>query len=354
MNASDTKLMKALRGQPTDGVPFWEVWFGMTALAERLLNENSVLSPQSSVLRPAERVKDHDEFGRPTKSIEGAVRLARIMGWEHLSIWTPGHSPGAKTGTTSDGASRYVQGGKVPLEELYARPDPDLTEAAEYLEQAKTVAREEGMATIAYVPWCFHAANTALGLENLAYLLYDDPQYIDALFEWIEEGTRRAIREVILPLGVDIVLFDGDCAYKNGLMVNPDLFRRLVFDRTAKTVAPLKDAGILYTFHSDGKVDDLLPVLIELGFSGFHGVESAANDLEDIKQRFGREITLIGNMDIVFLTHASVEQVRTETEKMLATGMRAGRYIAACNTSPLDYIPFENYMAMVDVIKSYG
>lgn len=29
------------------------------------------------------------------------------------------------------------------------------------------------------------------------------------------------------------------------------------------------------------------------------------------------------------------------------------RYIAACNTSPLDYIPHENYLTMADVIRNF-
>ena len=94
-------------------------------------------------------------------------------------------------------------------------------------------------------------------------------------------------------------------------------------------------------------------MLIELGFSAFHGVEAAANDLGDIKRRFGRDITLMGNMDVVFLTHASVAEVRAATERMLTIGMEGGRYVAACNTSPMDYIPYGNYLAMVDVIQHF-
>ena len=328
MSARETELIRALRGEPTRGVPFWEMWFAMSGLAERVL-------------------------GRGVQNLQDRVDFARAMGWEYLTMGVPGRHPGSDYGIASDGTKHYVQHGKIPLEELYARPDADFDEAFENVSETVRVARSAGMATIAYVPWCFHAANTALGLEHLSYLVYDDVQYLHALFEWIEEGTRQAIDKVIIPAGVDVVLFDGDCAYKTGLMIRPDMFRELVFERTAKTVAPLRDAGILYTFHSDGKVDDLLPMLIELGFSGFHGVEAQANDLADVKRHFGREITLIGNMDVVFLTHATVDKVRAATERMLAVGTEGGRYIAACNTSPLDYIPYENYMAMVEVIRGF-
>jgi len=329
VSAEDTRLLRALRGQPTDGVPFWEVWFAMEGLPEYVI-------------------------GRPISNLADRVQFARAMGWEYLTIYVGGRHPGVSFETASDGTAHYVQHGKIPLEELYARPDPDLGKMAEEAAEVVRVAKEEGMASIAYIVWSFHAASTALGLEHLSYLAYDEPEYLHELMEWVEEGNRRAIREVIIPLGIDLVLVDGDCAYKNGLMMNPAMFREFVFERTRKTLAPLREAGIPYAFHSDGKVDDLLPILIELDFCGFHGVEKQANDLADIKRRFGRDITLMGNMDVVFLTHATIPEIRAETERMLAVGSEGGRYIAACNTSPLDYIPYENYLAMVEVIKHFA
>lgn len=328
MSADNTLLMRALCGQPTERVPFWEVWFGMSGLAEHVL-------------------------GHPMDGIADEIVLARGMGWEYVRIAVPTRRPGSASAIASDGTSHYVQGGRIDLDELRSQPEPDWGEALAEAGERVSVAREEGMITIAYVPWAFHAVTTALGLETLSLLLYDDREYIEALFDWVEEGVRAAIREVVMPLGIDVVLVDGDCAFKNGLMVNPQMFRELVLERTRETVAPLREAGIIYTLHSDGKADELLPVLIELGFSAFHGVEAAANDLGDIKRRFGRDITLMGNMDVVFLTHATVAEARARTEEMLAIGMEGGRYVAACNTSPLDYIPYENYLAMVDVIREF-
>ncbi len=328
LTADDTLLMRALRGQPTPRVPFWEVWFGMSGLAEHML-------------------------GHPLDGIADEIAFAHRMGWEDVRIPVPTRRPGSTSAIASDGTSHYVQGGRMELEELRSQPEPDWSEALAEARRRVSVAHDEGMVTIAYLPWAFHAVTTALGLGTLSLLLYDDREYIDALFDWVEEGVRAAMREVVIPLGIDVVLVDGDCAFNNGLMVNPRMFRELVFDRTRQTVAPLREAGITYTFHSDGKADELLPILIELGFSAFHGVEAAANDLGDIKRRFGRDITLMGNMDVVFLTHATVAEVRARTGEMLAIGMEGGRYVAACNTSPLDYIPYENYLAMVDVIREF-
>ncbi len=328
MSVHDTNFMRILHGRPAERVPFWEVWFAVTGLDAHLM-------------------------GRRVETFEDQIAFARRMGWEYVRVPVPARTIGGRSEVASDGTTHYVQGGRVEFATLLGRPDPDWAAALDTASEKVEVAHSEGLVAIAYLPWAFHAVNIALGLEHFAYLLCDERDYVEALFDWVEEGARTAIERVVIPSGIDVVLFDGDCAFKNGLMVNPTIFRELIFERTANTVAPLRDAGIPWTLHSDGKADELLPVLIELGCSGFHGVEKAANDLGEIKARFGREITLVGNMDVVFLTHATPAEVRAETEAMLHIGTQGGRYMAACNTSPMHYIPFDNYMAMVDAIHAF-
>ena len=126
-----------------------------------------------------------------------------------------------------------------------------------------------------------------------------------------------------------------------------------MFKRTKETISRLKTLVIPYTFHTDGKLDDVIPILIELGFSAVHGCEKQANNLNYLVEKFGDEIVLVGNMDVVFLSKATPEEVRKETKEMLKTGSRKGKFVAACNTSPLDYIPEENYLAMAKTIEEY-
>jgi uroporphyrinogen-III decarboxylase len=97
----------------------------------------------------------------------------------------------------------------------------------------------------------------------------------------------------------------------------------------------------------------VIPMRIELDFSGVHGVEAVANDLADIKRRFGQDITLIGNMDINFLGYASEEEIRQATREMLVVGARGGRYVASCTSGPEGFIPLENYLAFVEEIHAF-
>jgi len=322
-------ILNTFAGRQYGRVPFWEVWYGMPALSQRLL-------------------------GRPAETPDDACDVAAILSWDAIHVGGVDiNAPGGSSGTASDGTDHYIPRGMEALAGLDERPLPDQAPALARAKAATDIAHKRGIAAVLYVPWCFHTTGVALGLEALAYAIYDHRAAVHHAFEWVEQRVRVALREVALPSGVDFVLFDGDCAFKTGLMVRPDIFRELVYHRTTGTVKVLRDAGIPYVLHSDGKLDDLIPMLIELGFAAVHGVEAQANDLADIKARFGRDITLVGNMDVVALTHATAPEVREMTRAMLRTGAPGGRYVAACNTSPLDYIPQDNYLAFAETIREF-
>ena len=323
------RLLGLLNGERVYRPPFWEVWFGMHEFFTRR----------------------YGDYGK----VENRIKMAKDLGMAIVSLGGVGTGVGfAKNEETSMGISRYAGGGLRRLKQLEERELPNWDENMEQWKHDQGLIKDSGFISWVILPWCFHAIATSMGLKNFVVRVYDDFDFVDRAFEWVEERNRVAIDAVIREVRPDVVLFDGDCSYKTGLMINPKLFRRLVFERTKETVSHLKRLKIPYVFHTDGKLDDVIPLLIELGFSLVHGCEKLANDLSDLVTRFGDDIVLAGNMDIGFLSRASPEVVFHETRLMLETGSRKGRFVAACNTSPMDFIPDENYLAMVDAIKAYS
>lgn len=331
-------FLDLLHGKTTPAVPFWETWFCHWTLSRELLGEHY-----------------GGEYFYTADRMDLTIRLAQKLGWAAVPVGgVPVDCHFMEYQVTTTGDARYSAEGLLRTrDQLEKRPLPDWTLQTQRMERAIRQVHDAGLAAIAYQPWCFHTIATSIGLETFAISVYDQPEFIQECLHWVEERTRRAIRDVLSQVRPDAVLFDGDCAYKNGLMVSPRMFRQLVFDETRQTTRLLQEAGIPYTFHTDGKLDDVIPLLVELGFAVVHGCEKQANDLHHLVETFGDRICLSGNMDVVFLTHASPADIRKETEAMILTGHTRGKYIAACNTSPQDYIPHENYMAMVDVIRHF-
>jgi hypothetical protein len=321
-------FLRLLRGERVYKPPFWEPWFAMTGFF-------------------------HRHYGIPEK-IENRIRMAQDLGMAAINLGSIDiNAHFRRDEITRNGQSRYAGGFLTSLQQLEAQEMPDWREVSERWRKDQNMVERAGLLSWITLPWCFHTIATAMGHKNFFIRLYRDPGFIEAAFDWVEERTRRAIDTVVREVRPSFVLLDGDCAYKAGLMVDPKVFRRLVYRRTEETVSRLIRLGIPYVFHTDGKLDDVIPFLIELGFSCVHGCERNANDLGHLVDRFGDEIVLSGNMDVAFLSMASIEAIRQETWRMLKIGSRKGKFIAACNTSPQDYIPEENYLAMVETIKNF-
>jgi len=328
-NENSERFWKVFNGGKAEGVPRQEMFFSHPGIAEH--------------------------FGQPptNPTVSEQAAFIRSIGWGSISCCWLGWSPGGVSETASDGTEHYAGGSLETLEQLEG-----LRLSEEYLEEAvagmKRMARaghNEGLCAHTWITSCIHALATGMGLENFAVACYDRPDFIKEAMEIIEEHNRRMVK---LAAGhVDFIAFDGDCAFKTGLMMSPDMFREFWYEPTRKTCELLKTLGIPYMYHTDGKVDEIYPLLIELGFSAAHGVEAAANDLAEVKKKFGKDITLIGNMDVVDLTRKSIPDIKEEVREMLEKGSPGGRYVAACNTVVREYIPVENYLAMIEVIDNF-
>ena len=87
-------------------------------------------------------------------------------------------------------------------------------------------------------------------------------------------------------------------------------------------------------WHSDGDVTSLLPMAIEAGFVGLHGLDPLVGiELAEAKREFGRDLVLVGNVDVRVLFEDDFEAVRAEVDRCIAQGAPGGGYmIASCNS----------------------
>ena len=114
-------------------------------------------------------------------------------------------------------------------------------------------------------------------------------------------------------------------------MIAPTLWRDLILPFHRRIVDEL-DAPVIW--HSDGNVEALLPYAIEAGFVGIHGVDSVAGmDLAKVKREYGRDLVLIGNVDVRVLFGADLDAVRAEVDRCFEQGAPGGGYMfASCNS----------------------
>jgi len=325
------RLRKVIYGEIPDRVPNFEFFFDNPAIFEYYV-------------------------GRPyTRQWPDQLDLALSIGWGACPVGHFGLILGYRSATASDGTDHYAGGTELTWKTLEEMQEPALEPLVEEVAAKNEQVHREGLMSYIWLLHCFHSAATGIGLGNFALLCYDDFDLVHAYMQRVERFNQRVLRALInagaLP---DMVFFDADCAYKNGLMVRPEMYRALVYEATDQTLQILREQGRPYCFHSDGKMDDFYPILIEWGAAGAHSVEAQANDLGEIKARFGDKLALFGNLDPVFLARSTPEEVEAGAEQMIRVGAPGGRYGAAVNTIVADYVPLENYLAFQRAIERVG
>jgi len=170
----------------------------------------------------------------------------------------------------------------------------------------------------------------AMGFKRFFVRIVDDPAFVqkllDARTEWCIALYRRAV-----DLGVDVLVLGDDAAHKEGPMISPRMWRELVLPYHHRIVDKL-DMPLIW--HSDGDIESLLPMAIEAGFTGIHGLEPAAGiDLGEAKRKFGQDLVLIGNIDVRVLCDSDLGPVRREVTRCIEQGAPGGGYmIATCNS----------------------
>jgi uroporphyrinogen decarboxylase len=78
----------------------------------------------------------------------------------------------------------------------------------------------------------------------------------------------------------------------------------------------------------------LLPFAIEAGFAGVHGLEPAAGvRLDRVKEQFGSDLVLVGNIDIRVLFQPDLGAIHAEVNRSVEQGAQGGGYmLATCNS----------------------
>ena len=73
-----------------------------------------------------------------------------------------------------------------------------------------------------------------------------------------------------------------------------------------------------------------------------------------MKRRWGDRVSLIGGIDMDFLCRASEEQVRRRVRETLDVCQPGGGYCLGTGNSVANYVPVDNYLAMLDEGRRYG
>jgi uroporphyrinogen decarboxylase len=132
-------------------------------------------------------------------------------------------------------------------------------------------------------------------------------------------------------------------------MIAPNQLRKYVFPIQKEVVDIAHSEGIPFILHSCGELNLVMDELIDdVGIDAKHSFEDVIEPVEEIVQRFGQRIAIIGGVDMDLLASGTEEQVRERTREILEACATSGAYILGSGNSIANYIPVEHFLAMLD------
>ena len=309
-------------------------------------------------------------LGRPLRTPEDEVEFWVKAGFDYVVA-----EVGLQTSTA-------MQGAKVNVEAQYALFDYGETERV-WVEENKTLIRDEadfesfpwpdpnqldyskfeaysqiippGMKIMAALGKIFNSVWWLMGFQHFAESLIENPSLIQKMFEKIAAIQLGVLDRMLEFEAVGGVTHADDIAYSEALMISPEHLRQYTFPWFKELVDRIHAKGKIAIFHSDGKLDQVMPDLIACGFDAMHPFEPKAMNIVAHKRLYGDKIGVIGNIDLGYtLTRGTPEEVAAECRQRINELGPGGGYSLASSNSIPEYVPYENFLALLDAVHEYG
>jgi uroporphyrinogen decarboxylase len=241
----------------------------------------------------------------------------------------------------------------------YSWPDPLWQGISDIRSQAEVC---DGKFAILGGDWSpfFHDAIDLLGMENLYTKMYDEPELVDTVMQYMADyyfEVSRSIFETAADV-IDIFFIGNDFGSQIGPLLGPDLFERFILGHLKRLIDLGHDFSLPVMLHCCGGIEPLIDMMIDAGLDALHAVQPSCRgmDLGELKRKYARRIVFNGAIDSHHvLIDGDVEAVRRSTREVLDIMMPGGGYIAgASHDTILEETPVENVLAMFDTIREYG
>lgn len=188
-----------------------------------------------------------------------------------------------------------------------------------------------------------------MGYETLCYALYDQRDLVQAISECLIQMSRVVLRRILEFDRVKIVWGSDDMGFKTATLISPDDLREFVLPGHKLMAQMSHDAGRPYLLHSCGKLNAIMADLIEdVRIDALHSFQDTIVSAISMKEQYGDAIAVLGGIDLDFMCRATPEQIRERVRYTLEKCMPGGGYCLGTGNSVANYIPLENYLAMLD------
>jgi uroporphyrinogen decarboxylase len=193
------------------------------------------------------------------------------------------------------------------------------------------------------------------GMDNLLLDVIERPGLVRKLVR-IGVDHTKALMKKARNLGVELFVFGDDYAGNTGPLMSPTHFKEFFLPGLKEVVDTAKELKAYTIKHTDGNIGLILEMIISTGIDALHPIDPEAGmNISSIKERYGSEICVVGNIDTgKILSESNQEFVEKEVQKTIREVAPGGGFIISSANSIHAQVKPENYATMLRAARKYG
>ena len=135
-----------------------------------------------------------------------------------------------------------------------------------------------------------------MGFENAMLALYEEPEEVKALLEYVSEFYLEVLKQQIRWIKPEVMSIMDDDAALRAPFFSVEMYREFFKPFQKKHCDLAAENGILMERHDCGRSEQFVEDWVEMGIRCWNPAQTT-NDLKAVKKRFGRKMALNGAWD---------------------------------------------------------
>ena len=194
-----------------------------------------------------------------------------------------------------------------------------------------------------------------MGYETLCFALYDNRDLVRAIADKLFEINRQCMTRYLEYDRVRVGWGSDDMGFKTGPMLSPADLSEFVLEGHRQVAEICHAESLQYWLHSCGNLSAIMDELTDVvKIDAKHSFEDTIEDVRDVKATYGRQMAMLGGIDVDFLCRSEPSAIRQRVRETLDACQPGGGYCLGTGNSVANYIPVDNYLAMIDEGMLYG
>ena len=208
---------------------------------------------------------------------------------------------------------------------------PDIDACTEGWDECRTAARtacgQEKLLAGFMGTGIFEQCHFLMGFEDTLTNLYEHPDEMRQLIEYITEYRLRYVQLLIDRLQPDVIFSHDDWGTKDALFMHPDMWREFFKEPYRRFYGYIRSRGVIAIHHADSYLAPIVEDMTEIGIQVWQGV-LPENDIPALQRQLNGRLVLMGGMGAAIdRADAAPEEIYDYAMTTLRTCCPGGHYI---------------------------